>query len=183
MYAASLNVFNIFWHMGTGYRYAAWQATQNRTTAPGPRPLYYEKFFSGHCLWKYRCSGCAYCEDNAAGGLRHLRKKQWKHLVSKRYFSQPDSFNSTETPSTVRSSEEFTLASQLRDGSVKVTARPLTAAGAEVRDGISFAGQTIALNGTVTGSLKKHIVKTVTVQVYRSEVVLQSVEYESLVVT
>jgi hypothetical protein len=51
-YAASLNVSNIFWHMGTGCCYALWQATESGIVAPGLRLLYYRDWLIATALGK-----------------------------------------------------------------------------------------------------------------------------------
>ncbi|KAJ4349118.1 hypothetical protein N0V95_004860 [Ascochyta clinopodiicola] len=172
LYSASLNVSNIYWHMGTGYRYAAWQATQNGTTAPGPRPLYYGNWFTATALGDSNAQVVPIVNTtNLAGyaiysGNRH--RSELKSIV----LVNMDVFNSTSTPASQRPSVDFAIPEGLGGKNCKATVRRLAAAGAEVRDGIAFAGRTVALDGTISGYESEESVSRGVVTVKASEAVL-----------
>jgi hypothetical protein len=50
LYAASLNISRIYYHMGTPYRYSAWQPVQSNGTAAHVKPLYYGNWFTAAAL-------------------------------------------------------------------------------------------------------------------------------------
>lgn len=83
-------------------------------------------------------------------------------------------FNSTSTPASQRSSVNFALPAKLGGKNGKASVRRLTAAGAEIRDGIAFAGRTVALDGTTSSYESKEQVANGVVNVKASEVVLVS---------
>jgi hypothetical protein len=70
---------------------------------------------------------------------------------------------------------DFALPKSLGGKNSRVSVRRLTAAGAEVRDGIAFAGRTVALDGTISGYETKEPVANGVVNIKASEVVVISV--------
>lgn len=172
-YAAAIKVSGIYWHMGTGYRYAPWQAVKNGTTTTGPRPLYYGNLFIASALGGANKQVVAISNTTSLAGYAIYsasRPKQRSQLESIVLVNM-DVFNSTSTPAASRSSVVFELPSNC--GS-KATVRRLTAAGAEVKDGIAWAGRTVALDGTITGKESTELVKNGQVTVKASEAVLIS---------
>jgi hypothetical protein len=174
LYAASVGVSKIFWHMGTGYRYAAWQAIQNGTTAPGPRPLFY-----GNWLLAEALSGGnkqvvpLLSTDKLAGyaiyqaGNPHKRPNL-KHIA----LVNLNVFNATATPGAARSQIDFQLPVE-RSGN-KAAVRRLTAAGVEAREGVTFGGQSVGLGGDIGGPKIVEKVRNGVVTVKASEAVLIS---------
>ncbi|OAG02711.1 uncharacterized protein CC84DRAFT_1250585 [Paraphaeosphaeria sporulosa] len=176
LYAASLNVSNIFWHMGTGYRYAAWQATQNGTTTTGPRPLYYGNVLVATALGDGNSQVVPIVNTTSLAGYAVYSSKSRKASLRSIVLVNMDVFNSTSTPASSRPSAEFKLPAELCGKNSKVSVQRLTAPGAEVRDGITFAGQTVALDGKISGQSKKQFMAGDTVIVYASEAVLLQIE-------
>ena len=172
LYAASLNVSNMYWHMGTGYRYSACQATQNGTTAPGPRPLYYGNWFTAAALGDSDAQVVPIVNTTSLAGYAIYSGKRHRSELKSVVLVNMDVFNSTSTPASQRSSVDFVLPEQLGGKNCKATVRRLTAAGAEVRDGIAFAGRTVALDGTLSGYEFKERVNSGVVSLKASEAVL-----------
>jgi hypothetical protein len=175
LYAASLNVSKLYWHMGTGYRYAAWQATQNGTTAPGPRPLYYGNWFVASALGGSDAQVVPIVNTTSLAGYAIYSVKRHRSELRSIVLVNMDVFNSTSTHASQRTSVDFELPLSLVGRRSKTTVRRLSAAGAEVREGIKFAGQTVALDGKITGKETKEQVTGGIVSVKASEAVLVSI--------
>lgn len=176
LYSASLNVSNIYWHMGTGYRYSAWQATQNGTTAPGPRPLYYGNWLVATALGDSDAQVVPIVNTTSLAGYAIYSTKRHRSELKSIVLVNMDVFNSTSTPAEQRTGVDFTLPQKLGGKNCKASIRRLTAAGAEVRDGIAFAGRTIALDGAIKGYDAKEQVANGVVNVKASEVVLLTLD-------
>ncbi|KAF2830929.1 hypothetical protein CC86DRAFT_283500, partial [Ophiobolus disseminans] len=174
LYAASLNVSNIYWHMGTGYRYASWQATQNGTTAPGPRPLYYGNLFVAKALGDADVQVVPIVNTTSLAGYAIYSSKGRRATLQSIALVNMEVFNSTSTPTSSRLSARFKLPAELSGKKSKASVQRLSAAGAEVRDGITFAGQTVALDGKINGKCQTEDVKDGVVGVRASEAVLIS---------
>jgi hypothetical protein len=176
LYAASLNVSHIFWHMGTGYRYAAWQATQNGTTTPGPRPLYYGNLLVATALGDGHAQVVPIVNTTSLAGYAVYSRKSLKTSLRSIVLVNMEVFNSTSTPAASRPSAEFSLPSDLRGKHSKISVHRLTAPGAEVREGISFAGQTVLLDGRISGYRTKQMLRGNVIKVYASEAILLQIE-------
>ncbi|KAH7383955.1 hypothetical protein BKA66DRAFT_549380 [Pyrenochaeta sp. MPI-SDFR-AT-0127] len=176
LYAAAINVSSIYWHMGTGYRYAAWQATQNGTTAPGPRPLYYGNLFIATALGGANKQVVTVVNTTTLAGYaiysasrpRHRSELQSIVLVNL------EIFNSTATSAEKRPSVDFQLPDNCGGKDSKPNVRRLSAAGAEVKDGISFSKRTVSLNGKIDGKEITERVVGNTVTVKASEAIIIS---------
>lgn len=177
LYAASLNVSNLYWHMGTGYRYSAWQATQNGTTAPGPRPLYYGNWLIATALGKSDAQVVQVVNTTSLAGYAIYSTKRHRPELKSIVLVNMDIFNSTSTPESQRPSVDFKLPKELGGKDCKARVSRLTAAGAEVRDGITFGGQTVALDGEIKGRESEERVVKGVVNVKASEVVLVTLDY------
>jgi hypothetical protein len=172
LYAASLNVSAMYWHMGTGYRYAPWQATQNGTTSPGPRPLYYGNWFVATALGRGRRQVVPIVNTTSLAGYAvYANKRQSPELRSIVLINQ-DVFNSSASAIGERPSTTFRLPMEMGGKDAKISVQRLTAAGAEVREGITFGGRTVALDGKITGSVVTEQVDGGIVDVKASEAVL-----------
>ena len=176
LYAASLNVSNIYWHMGTGYRYASWQATQNGTTTPGPRPLYYGNWFIATALGDENAQVVPIVNTSSVAGYAIYSSRRHRSELQSIVLVNMEVFNSTSTPADRRPSIEFKLPSKFTGRKSKMSVRRLSAAGAEVRDGIAFAGRTVELGGKITGREVKEKVANGVVNVKASEAVLISIK-------
>lgn len=172
LYAASLNVSNMYWHMGTGYRYAAWQATQNGTTTPGPRPLYYGNWFIATALGNSDVQVVPIVNTTSLAGYAIYSNRRHRSELKSIVLVNMEVFNSTSTPTSQRSSVDFALPEKLGGKNCKASIKRLTAAGAEVRDGIAFAGRTVALDGSIRGNESKEKVTDGVVNVRASEALL-----------
>jgi hypothetical protein len=170
LYAASLNVSALYWHIGTGYRYSAWQATQNGTTAPGPRPLYYGNWLVAAALGDGDKQVVPIVNTTSLAGYAIYAKRQ--HLRSIVLVNQ-EIFNSSTTAADQRPTVAFRLPEEL---CAKASVQRLTAAGAEVREGINFAGRTVLLNGTIEGTNDRERVQHGIVNVKATEAVVISWE-------
>ncbi|KAH6633482.1 hypothetical protein C7974DRAFT_357867 [Boeremia exigua] len=172
LYAASLNVSNMYWHMGTGYRYSAWQATQNGTTAPGPRPLYYGNWLVATALGNSDAQVVQIVNTSSLAGYAIYSSKRHRAELKSVVLVNMEVFNSTSAPANQRSSVDFSLPKQLGGKDCKANIKRLTAPGAESRDDITFAGRTVALDGTISGRESKERVANGVVNVRASEAVL-----------
>ncbi|XPS81363.1 hypothetical protein M3J09_013301 [Ascochyta lentis] len=171
-YAASLNVSSMYWHMGTGYRYSAWQAPQNGTTTLGPRPLYYGNWFIATALGHSDARVVPIVNTTSLAGYAIYSSKRHRSELKSIVLVNMEVFNSTSTPASQRSSVDFALPEQLGGKRCQGSVRRLTAAGAEVRDGIIFAGRKVGLDGTINGHESKELVARGVVNVKASEAVL-----------
>jgi hypothetical protein len=172
LYSASLNISNINWHMGTGYRYAAWQATQNGTTTPGPRPLYYGNWFVATALGDSEAQVVPIVNTTSLAGYAVYSSRRHRSELKSVVLVNMDVYNSTSTPAAQRPSVQFTMPQKLGGENCKTSVRRLTAAGAEVQEGIAFAGRTVALDGAIVGRETKERIVDGVVNVKASEVVL-----------
>jgi hypothetical protein len=172
LYAASLNVSNIYWHMGTGYRYSAWQATQNGTTAPGPRPLYYGNWFIATALGDSDAQVTPIVNTTLLAGYAIYSSKRHRSELKSVVLVNMEVFNSTSTPASQRPSVDFALPEKFGGKECKASVRRLTAAGAEVRDGITFASRNVVPDGSIGGREAKEAIVGGIVNVKASEAVL-----------
>jgi uncharacterized low-complexity protein len=175
LYAASLNVSSLYWHMGTGYRYASWQATQNGTTAAGPRPLYYGNWFVAAALGKGDTQVVPIVNTTSLAGYAVYTTKRQRSTLRSIVLVNQDIFNSSTSAAGERSSVAFRLPEGLC-GDAKVSVQRLTAAGAEAREGVTFAGRAVALDGKITGAQLKEQAENDIVHVKASEAVLISLD-------
>lgn len=171
LYAASLNVSSLYWHMGTGYRYASWQATQNGTTTPGPRPLYYGNWLVAKALGAGETQVVSIVNTTTLAGYAIYASEKSIPVLRSIVLVNQDIFNSSTSASSERSSTTFQLPKELCKGA---SVQRLAAAGAESREGITFAGQNVALDGVIHGTEAREEVKDQVVEVRATEAVLIS---------
>jgi hypothetical protein len=176
LYAASLNVSKIYWHMGTGYRYAPWQATRNGTTMPGPRPLYYGNWFVATALGDKEAQVIPIVNTSSLAGYAVYSGSYRRPTLRSIVLVNMDVFNSTSTPASQRQSVGFKLPSALVGSNLRTSVRRINAPGAEAQDNISFAGQKIDLEGRITGKEVREKVTNGVVDVKASEAVLISID-------
>ncbi|KAB2571861.1 Beta-glucuronidase [Lasiodiplodia theobromae] len=149
LHAASTNISRLHFHMGTPYRYSAWQPVDINDTVARAKPVYYGNLFAATAL--------------AGAG------KSVVELVSEEFFSAYGVFgggdadgeaelervvivnlrmyNATETAE--RESVEVLLPSQMVGRRMGV--RRLKGQGADVADGITWAGRTADPQGKLVG--------------------------------
>jgi hypothetical protein len=115
---------------------------------PGPRPLYYGNLFIASALGGANKQVVAITNTSLVAGYaiysagRPRKRAQLESVV----LVNMQVYDSTTEPATKRSSVDFSLPIDLIGKSRKMSARRLTAAGAEVKEGISFAGRLTALD-------------------------------------
>ncbi|KAH7395046.1 hypothetical protein DE146DRAFT_658953 [Phaeosphaeria sp. MPI-PUGE-AT-0046c] len=172
LYAASLNVSTLYWHMGTGYRYAAWQATQNGTTAPGPRPLYYGNWFTAAALGAGDAQVVPIVNSTSLAGYAVYATSHRRSTLRSIVLVNQEIFNSSTSTAGQRPSVAFQLPKELCGAKARVSVQRLTAAGVEVREGITFGGRTVALDGKIQGKAVKEEVQNGIVHVQASEAAL-----------
>jgi hypothetical protein len=159
-----------------GYRYASWQATQNGTTTPGPRPLYYGNWFVAAALGTGERQVVAIVNSTKLAGYAVYSKELEHTELRSIVLINQEIFNASSSAAGTRSTAAFRLPTGLCGKDAKISVQRLTAAGVEVREGITFGGQTIALDGEITGSLLKEQVDHGMVHVKASEAVLITFE-------
>lgn len=176
LYAASLNVSALYWHMGTGYRYAPWQATQNGTTTPGPRPLYYGNWLVATALGEGNTQVVPIVNTTSLAGYAVYATKRQRSTLRSIVLVNQEIFNSSTSAASERSSVAFQLPAELCGKNAKASVQRLIGAGAEVREGIAFAGRTVALDGKITGKQVKERVENGVVNVRATEAVVISLD-------
>jgi hypothetical protein len=172
LYAASLNVSSLYWHMGTGYRYAPWQATQNGTTTPGPRPLYYGNWFVAAALGRGSTQVVPIVNTTSLAGYAIYAAKRQRSTLRSIVLVNQDIFNSSTSAASERPSVAFQLPSELCGANAKALVQRLEGKGAEVREAITFAGRSVSLNGEIQGKTAKEPVVDGIVNVKSTEAVL-----------
>lgn len=174
LYAASAGVSRMFWHMGTGYRYAAWQATQNGTTAPGPRPLYYGNWLIAEALagGNKQVVQILSTDTSAGYAIYGAGKPRSRPGLQAITLVNLAVYNATATPGAPRGQVEFQLPAECKGK--KASVQRLTAPGVEAREGVSFGGQSVGLSGDIGGPKVVEAVKDGIVSVKASEAVLVS---------
>lgn len=172
LYAASLNVSALYWHMGTGYRYASWQATRNGTTAPGPRPLYYGNWVVASALGEGDVKVVPIANTSTLAGYAVYGVEKRRQRLRSVVLVNQEIFNSSASAQGERSSAAFELPAELCGEKARAKVQRLTAAGIEVREGMTFGGRIVALDGRIEGKAVKEEVKDGIVHVQASEVAL-----------
>lgn len=162
--------------MGVGYRYAAWQAVQNGTTTPGPRPLYYGNWFIATALGGAGKQVVTITNTTSLAGyaVYSAARPKKRAVLENIVLVNMDVYNSTAIPAQPRPSVDFEIPKDCLTRSSGAKVRRLTAAGAEVKDGIAFAGRTVGLDGTIAGKDTYEKLKDGKVNVKASEAVLIS---------
>jgi hypothetical protein len=156
--------------MGTGYRYASWQATQNGSTTPGPRPLYYGNLLVAAAIGKGERQVVPIVNTSSLAGYAVYENKRQHPALRSIVLINQEIYNSSSSIGGERSSAAFKLPTELCNKDAKVLR--LTAGGVEVGEGITFGGRTVALNGEITGKVIKEEVHDGIVNVKASEAVL-----------
>ena len=171
LYAASVGVTKLFWHMGTGYRYSAWQGVQNGTTAPGPRPLYYGNWLLAEALNGPNKQVVPIVNTSTLAGyaIYGASKPKQRSKLEAIALVNIDVYNATATPGAARGSVDFKLPAEC--ATQKASVRRLSAGSVDARDGVTFGGQSASLSGEITG---RKTVQNGVVNVKASEAVLIS---------
>jgi hypothetical protein len=176
LYAASLNVSSLYWHMGTGYRYAPWQATQNGTTTPGPRPLYYGNWFVAAALGRGSTQVVPIVNTTSLAGYAIYAAQRQRSTLRSIVLVNQDIFNFSTSATSERPSVAFQLPTELCGANAKASVQRLEGKGAEVREAITFAGRSVSLNGEIQGKIAKEPVVDGIVTVKSTEAVLVTFE-------
>jgi Glycosyl hydrolase family 79 C-terminal beta domain len=148
LYVATLHVSRIYFHMGTPYRYSAWQPITDNGTAAHPKALYYGNLFTSTAL--------------AGGNKQVTLLVNETHLTSYGIYDACEEgakltgvavinlnmWNSTQ-PAGQRPYTEVNLPSEFQGRDLSI--RRLTAPGVELTGNITFAGRSVALNGDIVG--------------------------------
>lgn len=148
LYVATLHISRIYFHMGTPYRYSAWQPIAINSTLPYVKSLYYGNLFTSTAL--------------AGGNKQVALLVNETHLTSYGIYEacaegakltgvaviNLNLWNSTQ-PAGQRPYTEVDLPSEFRERGVEV--RRLTAPGAEVTGNITLAGRSLSLEGDFVG--------------------------------
>lgn len=176
MYVAHLHVSKMYFHMGTGYRYSAWQPIAYNGTAAHVKPLYYGNLFTSAALAggdkqvEVLINGTSFTaygvydkrryEDSALESVVIVNLDLWNATM-----------NAAERPYTA-----VKLPSKLGDWS-RATVQRLTGAGVDVADNITFAGQYVDNNGYFVGKKTYEKVNKGEVLVGASEAVLVTLSH------
>jgi hypothetical protein len=173
MYIATLHVQRVFFHMGTPYRYSAWQPIEHNGTAAGVKALYYGNLFTARAL--------------AGGG------KKVTVLVNETSFTAYGIWDSPTTScqqggqgdtltglvvvnmqvwNSTMAGERPYEAVQLPDGFAEARVLRMTSPGVDVAENITVGGQWVGGDGTIMGALVEEKVNGVKVLVGAGEAVL-----------
>ncbi|KAF2118086.1 glycoside hydrolase superfamily [Lophiotrema nucula] len=168
LYSAGTNVSRMYFHMGTPYRYSAWQPIIINGTAPFAKPLYYGNLFTAKALagGNKQVVGLVNTTSLTAYGIYSTSKLESVAVVNL------EEFNATMSVSR-RNRTVFRLPSSAGDWS-KATVRRLTAPGVDTKENITFAGQHVDASGRIVGTEKTEGVLEDKVSVTAGEAVLIS---------
>ncbi|KAJ7835861.1 hypothetical protein B0H13DRAFT_2240055 [Mycena leptocephala] len=162
LYTATLKVARLYYHMGTPYRYSAWQPINwpNTNTTRGVKPLYYGNFGGGKQI-----SVLVNETTTTVYGVYNARSSSLEAVV----VVNLEGWNSTQ-PAAERPSISVRVPEHLAHGEV----RRLTAPGVEIAEGITFMGQYVDDEGIIRGDEVVETVVDGVVQVGAGEAVLVS---------
>lgn len=166
LYNAGTNVSRVFFHMGSQYRYSAWQPITINGTAPYVKPLYYGNLFAAKAL--------------AAGDKKVVNLLNTTSLEAYGIYEGDElasvavvnlqEFNAS-MPVGERVYTAFTLP-EVDGGWDDAEVRRLTAPGVDSKTNITFAGQSVDSDGKIVGSLALEAVSEGAVLVGAGEAVL-----------
>lgn len=171
LYVATLHVSKIYFHMGTPYRYSAWQpidiinSTAYGTQYKKAKPLYYGNLFTSTVLsggnkqvsiLVNETSFTAYGVYDAEIGVGALGKKGQGQGQGK--LGSVVLVNLAMWNSTMAGSRPYTevqlggLAGLNKNDVACAKVKRLTSPGVEIADNITFAGQYVASDGSIVGN-------------------------------
>jgi hypothetical protein len=167
LYIASLKINRLYFHMGTPYRYSAWQPVATNSSEPYVKPLYYGNLFTSTAfaggnkqvsVLINETSFTAYgIYDSARGGE-----------LSSVVLLNLEVFNSTSP-----ASERPYVTVELGNDCSRATVQRLTSPGVEIASNITFAGQSVSnADGSIIGRKSLEIVKNNKISVGAGEAVL-----------
>ncbi|KAJ0416567.1 hypothetical protein BJY00DRAFT_326196 [Aspergillus carlsbadensis] len=174
LYAASLNISRIYYHMGTPYRYSAWQPVQSDETAAHVKPLYYGNLFAAAALsgGNKQVSVLVNETSLAAYGIYDTKSGSKTSLKSVAIVNL-DVWNSTQ-PAAERPYTAFKLPNHTFSGA---SVKRLTSPGVEIAGDITFAGQSVDDNGSMVGKQKVETLSHGEVLVGAGEAVLVTLSH------
>ncbi|KAJ7898511.1 hypothetical protein B0H13DRAFT_1623077 [Mycena leptocephala] len=169
LYTATLKVARLYYHMGTPYRYSAWQPINwpNTNTTRGVKPLYYGNLFTARVFsgGGKQISVLVNETTTTVYGVYNARSSSLEAVV----VVNLEGWNSTQ-PAAERPSISVRVPEHLAHGEV----RRLTAPGVEIAEGITFMGQYVDDEGIIRGDEVVETVVDGVVQVGAGEAVLVS---------
>ncbi|KAF4626665.1 hypothetical protein G7Y89_g11487 [Cudoniella acicularis] len=169
LYIASLNASRIYYHMGTPYRYSAWQPVAHNGTEKHVKPLYYGNIFTASAFagGNKKVSVLVNETDFSAYGIYDSRKAE--NGLESVVMVNLEMWNSTQAVEK-RPYTKVKLPELLANG----MARRLTSPGVEIVRNISFAGQYVDGDGRIVGRQVVEVVESGEVLVGAGEAVLVS---------
>ncbi|KAI9659153.1 MAG: hypothetical protein M1821_002113 [Bathelium mastoideum] len=178
LYASTLKVSRMHYHMGTPYRYSAWQPVSYNDTAASAKPIYYGSLFLSTAFAGGDKQVTSILNDTtlAAYAIYHsLSEEATNHNQSTLEavaIINMVMYNATQ-PADQRPYTLFNLSSVgVQRSEAKV--RRLTAPGVDSQDNIEFAGQSVNSKGQLVGSLTLEVISDGAVFVGAGEAVLVS---------
>lgn len=175
LYNAALNTSRIHFHQGAIFRYSSWQPDVNATFHRNVLPLYYSHLFTARAFAggnkqvitilneTYVAAYAIYSQSKGTVYGKARSKLSHVAVINK------NAYNASST--TTRPQLGFKLPVQLARASV----RRLTAPGVYSKTGLTFAGQTVDLSGTIVNEERVERPENSEVLVADSEAVLISV--------
>ncbi|OJJ02013.1 hypothetical protein ASPVEDRAFT_131611 [Aspergillus versicolor CBS 583.65] len=169
LYAASLNISRVYYHMGTPYRYSPWQPLRINETAAHVKPLYYGNMFAAAAFsGGNKQVSVLLNESSLAAYAIYDTDSESKTLLKSVAMLNLDVWNSTQ-PADERPYKAFKLPSDTFSGA---SVKRLTSPGVEIADNITFAGQHVDDKGSVVGKQEVEKVSDGEVRVAAGEAVL-----------
>ncbi len=169
LYAASLNISRVYYHMGTPYRYSPWQPVQSNETAAHVKPLYYGNMFTAAALSGGNKQVSVLLNETslAAYAIYDTDSESRTSLKSVAMLNL-GVWNSTQ-PAAERPYTAFRLPNSTFSGA---SVKRLTSPGVEIAGNITFAGQYVDDNGSVVGKQEVERLRDGEVRVGAGEAVL-----------
>ncbi|KAH8199545.1 hypothetical protein TruAng_006296 [Truncatella angustata] len=173
LYAASLNVSSMYFHMGLGYRYAAWQPVVNGTNQAGPRPLYYGNLIAASTLAGGDKQVRVLANETSFTAYGIYKKTETTVLLDKIVLLNLVLYNSTVGGE--RTSLSVQLPESVLNGKSSAIVRRFTAPGAEsTQEDIEWAGRKVSDDGVIVGQEVVELLKGDTIRIPASEAVVIS---------
>lgn len=167
LYLAGLNVQRLHFHSGSVYRYTPWQPVTINGTAPYAKPLYYGNLFAAAAL--------------SGGGKQVVSLANETTFVAYGVYEEEglrsvavlnlEMWNSTQGGEEERPGVVVRLPEDV-EGWGGAVVRRLTAAGVEVKSGVTFAGRSVDGSGKLVGEEELEEVVDGEVRVGAGEAVL-----------
>jgi hypothetical protein len=142
LYLSSLRVSRVHFHMGTRYRYSAWQPILYNDTDPHVNPLYYGTLFNAAVFAEGHKQTEVLINETNFSAYAIYNRGDLQSIVAVNVNMWNSTFDPVERPYT---------ALELPQGWDDADVLRLTNPGVDIADNITFAGQSVDANGRIVG--------------------------------